>query len=106
MCRLNKILMLMPESYSTYCDLNHSLIDLIMVTTRYHFIYDNGQKKKMNQVKEDLGTGRHVRPSYILPLKDKKYVYICRAGNPSNPNTSRQICFRRGRETFALCSRK
>ena len=42
MCRLDKILMLMPESYSTYCDLNHSLIDLIMVTTRYHFIYDNG----------------------------------------------------------------
>ena len=29
----------------------------------------------MNQGKEDLGT-RHVTPSYILPLKDKKYIYI------------------------------
>lgn len=29
----------------------------------------------MNQGKEDLGT-RHVRPSYILPLKDKKYIYV------------------------------
>lgn len=61
----------------------------------------------MNQGKEDLGT-RHVRPSYILPLKDKKYIYIyiCRDGNPRHPNTSRQIRFRRVRRPFALCSRK
>ena len=29
----------------------------------------------MNQGKEDLGTGWHMRPSYILPMKDKKYIY-------------------------------
>lgn len=30
----------------------------------------------MNQGKEDLGTGRHVRPSYNLSLKDKMYIYV------------------------------
>ena len=62
--------------------------------------------KKENESRKRRPWNRKACETKLYSSIERQKVNICRDGNPSHPNTSRQIRFRRGREPFALCSRK